>query len=154
MMLAENLFATKIQTIDYLFLGLGAANSLLLIQMHKQQLLANKKIAIIDPDHTALLKKTYCFWGTQTEMKELGLDDSITNAWKNLIVNNKSSESITPLEYAHIPGGSLYKQAQTILNHYDVKIITEPYKISPEKNADKFIFTSETQVLLAQTVFD
>lgn len=86
-MLAENLFATKIQTIDYLFLGLGAANSLLLIQMHKQQLLANKKIAIIDPDHTALLKKTYCFWGTQTEMKELGLDDSITNAWKNLIVN-------------------------------------------------------------------
>lgn len=153
-MLAENLFATKIQTIDYLFLGLGAANSLLLIQMHKQQLLANKKIAIIDPDHTALLKKTYCFWGTQTEMKELGLDDSITNAWKNLIVNNKSSESITPLEYAHIPGGSLYKQAQTILNHYDLKIITEPYKRFPEKNADKFIFTLETQVLLAHTVFD
>lgn len=153
-MVAENSFDTKTQTIDYLFLGLGAANSLLLLQMHKQHLLKNKKIAIIDPDHTTLLEKTYCFWGTETEIKELGLEDSITNTWKNLIVNDKPSESITPLEYAHIPGSSLYRQAQSILNHYDLKIISEPYKISREKSTAKFIFTLETQVLLAHTVFD
>jgi lycopene beta-cyclase len=150
----ENSFNTNTQEVNYLFLGLGAANTLLLMQMHKHNLLDKKKITIIDPDYTALTKKTYCFWGTETERRELGLEDHITHIWKRLIVNDKHPESITPLAYLHIPGSSICDLAKSIVDQYHIEIITEPYYKPIEKPDKKFVFELENRLLLADKVFD
>jgi hypothetical protein len=49
-------------TYDFVFIGLGASNSLILISLIQKGLTKNKKIAIFEPDGKTNNDKTYCFW--------------------------------------------------------------------------------------------
>ena len=66
------------EIVDYVFIGLGAANSLILRQMYHQGLLIDASMAIIDPDEKLLNDKTFCFWATEQELQDLGLTSLIS----------------------------------------------------------------------------
>lgn len=47
---------------NYVFIGLGAGNGLMLLSLLKRGLLNNKKVAIIESSAQTKNDKTYCFW--------------------------------------------------------------------------------------------
>ena len=46
---------------DFVFVGMGASNSLILISLIKNGLITDKKVAVLELDNKAKNDKTYCF---------------------------------------------------------------------------------------------
>ena len=56
---------------DFAFVGMGAANGLLLQALEKRGALAGKRVAIFEPRELLTNDKTYCFWAEEgSEMVE------------------------------------------------------------------------------------
>ena len=47
---------------DFVFVGLGASNSLILLSLIQKGLHKNKQIAIFETESKSKNDKTYCFW--------------------------------------------------------------------------------------------
>ena len=74
------LYLSKLEnetTYDYAFLGLGASNSLLILQLNELGLLKNKTLAIIEPEHKLSNDKTFCFWATPPEVEQMGMSELV-----------------------------------------------------------------------------
>lgn len=69
---------------DYLFIGLGAANSLLILNLYKNGLLDGKTIAFIDPSSKFTDDRTFCFWSTREELVALNLEELVSASWDNI----------------------------------------------------------------------
>ena len=57
----------KSKVYDFLFIGLGASNSLILLSLLKKKCLLNKEVAIIEADDKDTNDKTYCFWAAPSD---------------------------------------------------------------------------------------
>ena len=57
--MADRYLMSVKQSIDYLFIGLGASNCLLILELEKKALLSHKKIIIIEPHQKNKKDKTY-----------------------------------------------------------------------------------------------
>ena len=106
----ENMVSRHKKSVDFLFIGLGAANCLLLIKMFENGLLGNKKIAIIEPDNKSANDRTFCFWSTQEDLEKLELKDLVSSTWSNIKVSDRDTQTIAPLSYFHIKGIDLYNK--------------------------------------------
>ena len=71
--------------VDYVFIGLGAANSLIIRRMHAQGILSNASLVIIEPDEKLLNDKTFCFWAKKEEIEEFL---SLINGFKKSGIRN------------------------------------------------------------------
>ncbi len=56
-------------TYDFVFIGLGASNSLILISLIQKGLTKNKKNAVLEPDSKTNNDKTYCVFGQIQKMR-------------------------------------------------------------------------------------
>lgn len=142
------------QSFDYLFIGLGAANSLLVLKLHENGLLYNKKIAIIEPNLNNLNDRNFCFWATENEVSSLNLSNVICSKWNNIIVACREKQSILPLKYHHIRGINLRHEVNETLKLYDVRYLLENYKDTPYIVSDYFLINLPQDKILAKKVFD
>ena len=104
---------------DYIFAGYGAAASLLLLELHRKNLLSSKKILIVDPDIKSKNDKTFCFWANDDDPIIQNLRDLIKHSWTDVILENSEIKSLAPLKYNHIASIDLYNQVQDIEKIYD-----------------------------------
>ena len=116
---------------DFLFIGMGAANSLLLLRLYRSGQLRNKRIGIVDPDTSSNKEKTFCFWATDEECENLGLSQLIDNTWQNLKISGSTHQHISPLGYRHVSGKNLHEQAMRVLQlvqakHYHIHLTETP----------------------------
>ena len=116
----------KPETFDFLFVGLGAANGLLLLRMHENGLLEGKTIAIIEPDSKTTNDRTFCFWATEDEVSALGLQHLISHRWENIEIKGMAKQSIAPLHYYHVHGIDLYNQTKSVLSELNIKHFSSP----------------------------
>ncbi len=108
---------------DYIFIGAGASATLLLRSLESRELLANKKIALIDADEKNINDKTYCFWTS--------LDDNIANdcqhllsqSWSKVSVNRQEPEVLDNSRYVHISSIALYDDCRRIIKENNVSRI-------------------------------
>jgi lycopene beta-cyclase len=119
----------KKQLIDYLFVGLGASNCLLILEFEKKRLLDGKKIIILEPHQKNKKDKTYCFWSTSDNVEKIIPLDFIDKEWDRVIINGKV-QSLNPLKYYHVSSLTLYEKALKIIKNHNVKIL----KHTLEKN--------------------
>ena len=119
----------KKQLIDYLFVGLGASNCLLILELEKKRLLDGKKIIILEPHQKNKKDKTYCFWSTSDNVEKIIPLDFIDKEWNRVIINGKV-QSLNPLKYYHVSSLTLYEKALKIIKNHNVKIL----KHTLEKN--------------------
>ena len=83
---------------DYLFIGLGAANSLLILNLYKNGLLDGKTIAVIDPSSKFTDDRTFCFWSTREELVALNLEELVSASWDNIEIAGITKHNIQPLK--------------------------------------------------------
>ncbi|MFZ9939707.1 MAG: beta-carotene 15,15'-dioxygenase, Brp/Blh family [Bacteroidia bacterium] len=105
---------------DFVFLGMGCANALLLRSLHRHGLLNGKRIGIIEPDPDGLNQKTFCFWSTDKEAEEWGLTSLISKSWSVCMAGNRT-QALSPYRYRHIAGQQLLQSTREILAAYECR---------------------------------
>jgi lycopene beta-cyclase len=139
---------------DYLFLGMGAANSLLFMKMHDNGLLNDKKIVIIEPHDDHLNGKNFCFWSSEDEVLRLNLVDLVSSKWKNIEVAGLKKQAISPLLYHHIRGADLNSKIKETLVNHDITFFSEIYNGSPKFYSGQYIINLSETNILVNKVFD
>jgi lycopene beta-cyclase len=139
---------------DYVFVGSGAGNILVINQLKQSGLLTNKKIVVIEPLQKNTNDRTFCFWASTIEVKKLGLENLVTKYWDKLKVNNNEAEDIAPTKYCYINALDLYNQNKTHLATENVVYINKALSKSPIKENEHFIVEVGNQKIFSQYVFD
>jgi len=113
---------------DYLFLGMGAGNALLLLQLHEKGLLTGKHIGVVEPDPKRSNDRTFCFWAGDEEINRYHLGPLISKTWNFCKAGGNSAQSIAPFRYHHVSGIDLYEAARRCLDCYSHEWISEAYR--------------------------
>lgn len=143
-----------LEKVDFLFIGMGAANSLLLLKMHENDLLKNKKIAIIEPNSKVVNDRNFCFWCTEDELLNLNLEDLVSSKWNQIKVVNRTSQTISPLNYYHIRGIDLYNKVKATLNNHKISYYKDPLSTEPLVKHESFVINLPETKIEAKIVFD
>ena len=140
---------------DYVFIGLGAANSLIIKQMHAHDMLSTASLVIIEPDEKVLNDKTFCFWAKDEEITELGFASLINHSWRRLGINDDAPQSVSPYKYHHISSITLYDELRNLLAECNVEYIRERAE-SITANSDNATFTilTSNHSITTRNVFD
>jgi lycopene beta-cyclase len=142
------------ETFDFLFIGMGAANCLLLLKLHEENLLVDRKIAIIEPNSKIVNDRNFCFWSTEEELLTLKIEDLISSKWQKIKVADREYQNISPLYYYHVKGIDLYNKAREILKNIDVKKYNESFEGEPILYANAFEINLINEKIKACKVFD
>jgi lycopene beta-cyclase len=152
----------KSSWVDYLFIGAGASSTLLLMCLNRRGLLKGKKFLVIDPDAKQINDKTYCFWATPEEPITQSCEALIGHKWNSVSVNQKASESLSPMNYMQISSLRLYEEMRSILKEHgteqqhsmvlDIKSVDKGVEVITEHGTwfSKQVFNSSPPKYLPQ----
>lgn len=143
-----------IQTYDYAFIGLGAANSLLIKNLHQRNLLKGKSILIFEPNQKNSNDKSFCYWATSEENNRLGTSDLSKISWENIQVNQASPEKLNNLKYFYVNSLDLYNQTKSILSSYPATYIKEEVRNLESFESEYIRLTADNNTYISQIVFD
>jgi lycopene beta-cyclase len=138
---------------DFVFIGLGASNSLILISMIKKGLLNNKQVAVFETDKKANNDKTYCFWASPDEPITRELEALISQRFTKIKVNAGREENIESCPYHYIRSIDLYDATRKFVSATDITIINEAVGSITEENQIYRLQTSQ-KTYQAHYVFD
>jgi len=139
---------------DFLFVGLGAANCLLIISLYNNGLLKGKTIAIIEPESKSTNDRTFCFWATDDELAKLNLKTLVSYSWDVIEIRGITKQQIKPLHYFHVKGIDLYIKAKNILNDYNAKTFTSFLKQNSVMKLKFYEIKLENETFYAKKIFD
>lgn len=146
-------FEPNPQTYDYIFCGLGASASLLILAMHQKQLFAHKKVLLIDQAHKNKKDKTFCFWAHHNEPIAQQLKPLISKSWNEVELSNALATNISPQSYYHVDSIDLYQQVQALAIAYQWDAITGEVDIVSNNGISPYLLLNQTR-FNAQTLFD
>ncbi len=126
---------------DYAFIGLGCANSLILLELYRKGLLDAKTILIIEPEEKRQNDKTFCFWLTPNQIENYGLASLISHAWNQLKNNNLPIQTLEEKRYYYLRADHLYAHVREILALFNVERRNITYEDQPDFTAT-YIFDS------------
>jgi lycopene beta-cyclase len=123
---SSNSFLVKDDVVyDFLFIGLGAGNSLLLLSLLKHNLLEGKKIAVIEPSQKSNNDKTYCFWSEPNHSMVKDLSPIISHKYESIKASESSVQDIKNSPYFYIRSLDLYKYMLQKTGEADIVIFRE-----------------------------
>ncbi len=151
---------------DFVFIGLGASNSLILISLIKNGLTKNKQIAVFESAPKNTNDKTYCFWATPDDPIVAELGSIISHSFDNIRVKASRVESIKNCPYHYIRSIDLYNAAFDRLHEAHIDIYRSPVEdvitedqINTLQTSDgnfqaKYIFDSRPPIMDASNTED
>ena len=140
---------------SYGLIGLGAANSLLLLRMEKEGLLAESSVVIFDHSFKAVNDKTYCFWANSENEVVNDLSLEIKHSWPKVVSQHQQPEVLEHDRYYMVESLALYERTQRLIDKYphNVKVIRE--EVTDIEEEGLFVrLISPTQRIEAITVYD
>ncbi len=150
----ETVINTSNSIFDFLFIGLGAANCLLILRLHENNLLLGKTVGIIEPNSKKTNDRTFCFWSTEEELLNLKLKSLISYSWDCIEISGITKQEIKPLHYYHVKGIDLYNETKNILHSHNVTFISSYLTENPRIESTYFEIKLENEILYASKVFD
>ena len=150
----QTALANTFSAYDFLFIGLGAANSLIILSLHKNGLLDGKTIAIIDPSSKLTDEKTFCFWSTKEELTTLNLEELVSYSWQQIEIPGIAKQNIQPLSYYHVKGTDLTSKTKKILSLNKVTYFRSTLDNIPSINSNSIDVTIGESILRCHKVFD
>lgn len=138
---------------DFLFIGLGASNSLALIALLKNNAFLEKKIAIIEQSEKNENDKTYCFWAQPNDNIVLDLAPIISHRYDFLRVNQSLLQNIENQPYYYIKSIDLYKYTLEQCNRLAIPIYRDEVGNILDVGSNYVIETNKG-VVHAKYVFD
>ena len=108
---------------DFIFIGLGASNSLIILSLLKQGCLKDKKVAVIEAACKTINDKTYCFWASPNDSIVKDLSPIITHYYKTINVNQSVLQNIELQPYCYIRSIDLYNHTLEASNKAQMPLI-------------------------------
>jgi len=103
---------------DIGFLGMGAANGLLLLELERKNLLRSLNVLILEPDAKLKNDKTYCFWADAKHEIRTQLKDVMYHQW-DTVDTGDGLESFEDQHYYMVESIALYKKVKRIAQSHD-----------------------------------
>ncbi len=100
---------------DYAFLGMGCANSLLVMALHKHGLLNTAQILVLEPAQKVRNDRTFCFWLSPVELQEAGLEKLISHSWDKVSCNGQPAQALNHKKYYYLRAEVLFEHVQNLL---------------------------------------
>ena len=138
---------------DFLFIGLGASNSLALIALLKNSLFLGKKIAVIEQSEKNENDKTYCFWAQPNDSIVLDLATIISHRYDFLRVNQSLLQNIENQPYYYIKSIDLYNYTLEQVNPLAIPVFRDQVSNIIDTGANYVIETNKG-IVHAKYVFD
>jgi hypothetical protein len=138
---------------DYVFLGLGCGNGLLLLQLEAEGMLTNKRILVIEPNQIIKNDRTFCFWMEPERVNSCFLSTLVETQWSKVHVGEKV-QSLDSLRYYRISGRTLSENVQSLLTRENARIIQIKYDGIPAAVGENPQITILGEQLTASLVFD
>ncbi len=104
----QNLNVNKAMPYDYIFIGMGASNGLMLLEFIKRGYHQTKRIAVIESQHKNTNDKTYCFWSSPNDTIVQDLSSIISHQYQFVQTNNNKVQSIQDQPYYCIKSIDFY----------------------------------------------
>lgn len=139
---------------DFVFLGLGASNSLILINLEKKGLLEGKNICILEPNAKDINDKTFCFWAEEHNLSDLSLNHLVSDNWCNVKINQSKAQSIEPLNYYRVQSIDVYNAARKIIDSFKFDFHNVVYSGSPSQTGNSIQLALDNFTLETKMVFD
>jgi lycopene beta-cyclase len=151
--------SSEIKVYDFVFVGMGASNSLILLSLIKNGLTPDKKIAVLELDSKTKNDKTYCFWADLDEPIVSELSSIISYKFNHIRVNGSHVDSIENRPYHYIRSIDLYNSTfelikKSQIDFYQALVTTvsvesEIYTLHTpaEKYHAKYVFDSRPPVI-------
>jgi lycopene beta-cyclase len=133
---------------EHAFLGLGCANSLIVLALHRHNLLQHKRVIVFEPDLKLQNDKTFCFWLTPLELEGYALSDLVSCSWGQVIFNGQEAQSLGDKRYYYLRSEVLYAHTRKILESYSYEWKKEAISEIPEGLAE-YIFDSRTPAFVS-----
>lgn len=138
---------------DYVFIGMGASNGLMLLEFIKRGYHQTKRIAIIEKVQKNTNDKTYCFWSTPDASIVKDLSSIISYQYHFVQTNATKVQSIQDQPYHCIKSIDFYNLLhEAIATHPIDKIDREVASLNPLPDCIEIVF--EQQVITGAIVFD
>lgn len=145
--------SAELETFDLLFIGLGASNSLILLELIKNELIQDKKVLIIESDNKSINDKTYCFWASKDDSIIKDLSAIISFQFEMIKVNDSMTQNIKDQPYFYIRSIDLYNHTLKIINNENISVERDLVKnISPVK--DYYSVTTNYKTFKSSFIFD
>ena len=126
---------------DYAFIGMGCANSLILVELDRAGLLSQKRILVYEPEEKKGNDRTFCFWLEPNVLKDAGLDQLVSHSWSKVKCNEEAPQLLAAKRYYYLRAEALYAHASQILAQYEVSFHRELLQDYPDSLAH-FVFDS------------
>ena len=136
---------------NYVFIGLGAGNGLMLLSLLKRGLLNNKKVAIIESSAQTKNDKTYCFWSEADATIVNDLSPIISHHYQYIQVNQTPLQNIANHPYYYIRSIDFYKHTLEKATQFTI-IRDAVTSITPEH--DQYLVQTSQQTLTTAYIFD
>lgn len=147
----HNLLYQATNSFDYVFIGLGAGNGLMILSLLKRGLLNNKKVAIIESSTQTKNDKTYCFWSEPDASIINDLAPIISHHYESIQVNETPLQHINTQPYYYIRSLDFYKHIKEKASQFTI-IRDAVTTIIPE-HAHYIVHTSQ-QLITTAYIFD
>lgn len=148
---ADPIFANEVY--DFIFIGMGAGNSLILLSLLKNEAITNKKVAILEASEKNVNDKTYCFWAHPHETVVTDLAPIISHQYTTIKVNESVLQDIETQPYHYIRSIDLYQHTFDAIHHAQIPV----YRLAAnEITCKNEIYTIRTSTHQLQTrhIFD
>jgi lycopene beta-cyclase len=139
---------------DFLFVGLGASNCLLILRLHENGILNDKTFAVIEPNSKSINDKTFCFWATEEELLRLKLNTLVSKSWDCLEIGGIAKQVINPLRYYYVKSIDLYNITKDVLNDYQFRLYDSQLTENPKITNNTFEINLKSEIIFANKVFD
>ena len=107
---------------NFLFIGIGASNSLLLLNLIQKKCHENKLLAIIEANSKIENDKTYCFWSHSNSSIVRELSPIISHSYSVINVDQTDSQKIDEQPYNYIRSSDLYSYTKDKSSQHNIPI--------------------------------
>ena len=107
---------------DFVFVGMGASNSLIFKKLLESDLLKNKKVAIIEAELKNENDKTYCFWSSNNDNIVKDLSPIISHHYSHIEINKTNKQNISAQPYFYIRSIDLYEYTKQLIKYNEIPV--------------------------------
>ena len=138
---------------DFVFIGIGASNSLLLLNLIQKKCNENNSFAIIESNSKVENDKTYCFWAHSNSSIVRELSPIISHSYSVINVNQTDSQKIDEQPYNYIRSADLYNYTKEKSNQHNIPIHRDQVEQISAGN-DFYTVKTTNSVFYSRFIFD
>ena len=149
----RNIMNTDNPVYDYVFIGMGASNGLMLLELIKRGYHTSKRIAVIEPHQKNTNDKTYCFWASPSDSIVQDLSEIISYQYRFVQTHGREEQSIENQPYYCIKSIDFYNHVMAAIKVHNIERFTDAV-VSTIAGSESIQIVTDHHTVYGNRIFD